>query len=101
MIRSDQPTVLEVPTVDHSPEVKRRSCDTLYFANYLLNVLLRHEAGVLYADGAVDGGRWHVHGWTRTSSGLDEVVAAGEPWMFRSVLDRFGRYYMGGQVYGG
>src|SRR4051812_14034937 len=99
---SEPVPIIEVPVVDELPETPPRRPDVVRTVDYLLSRLLRHEAGTLYADFRSDGGRWHVRGWTRESSGPDEVVATIEPLgVFRMLLARFGAHYMSGQFYGG
>jgi hypothetical protein len=98
MARKNPPDAIDVPYVGKF----LAASDVVSKADFLLTMLLRQDAGLLHADFADDGGKWHVRGWTSDTSGPDEVVAVTEKRSdFRTILARFGHHCMHDQLYGG
>jgi hypothetical protein len=85
-------TTIEVPVIDQLPADRNVSA----FADYLLTKLLRRQAGFLHVDSR-DAVGWCIE----VERGRHEVVPEQEFGEFRATLARFGKQYMGGQLYGG
>lgn len=98
---------IEVPEITQLPDLSGKGEDPVAFADMVLTSLLGYEAAVLHAEclqreGTPSSVSWCLRPREHGQDGPDiEVGISPSLGGFRSVLARFGHYYMADQLYNG